>query len=265
MSVERLINYDNAASFLDHAIRRGQIGFSKQNVISLGSDNDIFYAECIGRIISTNNTVLTYEEFIMFFDMSGVSHEFYFNLLGLAIDWLQANYKEVLGCKLSLGNLSQNCTQLYELLYRKRSISPRLILEVTGGLPVVGSNSAIEFIKTVRALGYRVAVDDFGAEYSTVQSWLPAAVDIVKLDAFFIQERRYDIDKILRHMVGLATCIAPVVVVKGIETSPQLDLARRAGATHVQGSLLSEPTLEPVFHGRAACLREAAAYSKWIM
>lgn len=45
--------------------------------------------------------------------------------------------------------------------------------------------------------------------------------------------------------------MAPTIVVEGIETYEQLTLARAAGATRVQGYLLSEPPLWPVFGGLA--------------
>lgn len=71
----------------------------------------------------------------------------------------------------------------------------------------------------------------------------------MKLDAFFIGRGGKDF---LHHLVGLASCVAPMVVVEGVETYAQFEVAKRAGATHVQGFLLSEPTLYPVYCGQPA-------------
>ncbi len=73
------------------------------------------------------------------------------------------------------------------------------------------------------------------------------AVDIIKIDAFILQSNsRLSADRLLYHMAG-----SPTIVVEGVETYEQLALARAAGATHVQGYLLSEPPLCPVFRGLA--------------
>ncbi len=90
------------------------------------------------------------------------------------------------------------------------------------------------------------------------------AVDIIKIDAFFVQlNRRLAADRVLHHMVGLASCAAPTIVVEGVETYEQLTLAKAAGATHVQGYLLSEPTLCPVFRGLAHPGAPGSATDGW--
>lgn len=266
MTMDHLFSYDNAASLLSEAIGDGRIGFSKQSVISVGLDNGILYNESIGRIISRKGEIFCYEEFIDIFDISGISHDFYFNLMGLTVDWLRSNVADVLGCKLTARNFStKDCYgKLYDILYNNQSVSARLVVEVTGGLPIAGASRAVEFLHAIRALGYRVAVDGFGAGYSAPHSWLTVPVDIVKLDALFVQQRGDKVEKVLRHMVGLGHCIAPVVVVKGVETYCHLELARQVGATHAQGYLLSEPSLTPTFHGRPECLA-GTCHAKWIM
>jgi EAL domain-containing protein (putative c-di-GMP-specific phosphodiesterase class I) len=67
--------------------------------------------------------------------------------------------------------------------------------------------------------------------------------DIVKIDKVFLQDNRYSADGkgSLWHMVQLASCFSPVVVVEGVETNNQVARARAAGATHLQGYLLARP------------------------
>ncbi|WP_181149590.1 EAL domain-containing protein [Ensifer aridi] len=156
---------------------------------------------------------------------------------------------------------TENRAMLYDHLHRNRSFAPRLVLEITESAPSFG---AAEFIRDIRKLGYRVAIDDFGTGFSTPEGIFSMAVDIIKIDAFFVQlNRRLAADRVLHHMVGLASCAAPTIVVEGVETYEQLTLAKAAGATHVQGYLLSEPTLCPVFRGLAHPGAPGSATDGW--
>jgi EAL domain-containing protein (putative c-di-GMP-specific phosphodiesterase class I) len=121
----------------------------------------------------------------------------------------------------------------------------RLVLELTENQPLANPILASELISRVRGLGCRVAIDDFGCAYSNPYRLLSIPHDIVKIDAVYVSDVRFGPDgqNSLYHMAGLAACTAPVVIVEGIESSDHLELARSAGATHVQGSFLATPAL----------------------
>lgn len=113
---------------------------------------------------------------------------------------------------------SENRAVLYDQLYRYRSLAPRLVLEITERSPIAQLSGTAEFIHDIRKLGYRVAVDDFGAGFSTPEAIFSIAVDIVKVDSFFVQlSSRADANRILHHTVGLASCVAPTIVIEGVE------------------------------------------------
>lgn len=233
------------------AMADGRIGFSRQPVHSSKKISEILYSECLARIIIPDGTVVAAGAFIPSAKAQDILSTLDRYIINLAFDWLSRQPKAVLGCNLSVKSISQkeNWLPLYDLLYHYRSLAPRMILEITEELSVTTALRAANSIQSIRALGYRIAADDFGAGYSTPQLLLSIPIDIVKIDAFFVQQQRTSSEIFLANMISLAACVAPIVVVEGIETHEQLHAARLAGATHVQGYALSEPT-ELLFTGK---------------
>ncbi|MHC2492901.1 EAL domain-containing protein (putative c-di-GMP-specific phosphodiesterase class I) [Sinorhizobium meliloti] len=259
--MEHLRRFDRVAGAVTQAVREGRIGFSLQQVNAVDDTGEVLYSECLGRLVERDGAVRTSEEFTAFLEASGRVALFDRYMVGLAFEWLDCNPSGVLGCDISAGNIFDENTwsELYDLLSRNREMASRLVLEITECLPLATLPTAAEFIEGARALGYRIALDSFGTGHSTPESLLSVPVDIVKLDAFFIG-RGQGVGKgkgFLHHLVGLASCVAPTVIIEGIETYGQLEAVKKAGATHVQGFLLSEPTLYPVYCGQPAPLPAA--------
>ncbi|WP_161939575.1 EAL domain-containing protein [Paramesorhizobium deserti] len=240
---------------ITQAMADGRVGFSWQHVHSVDKLSEILYSECFGRIIDSDGVVVTAGSLIPFMEAQGLLSALDRYIINLVFGWLSKHPKIVLGCNLSAKSISEaaNWCRLYDLLYQHRSLAPRMVLEITEKLPVPVALQVADLIQSVRSLGYKIAIDDFGAGYSTAQSLFSIPVDIVKIDAFFVQQQLTSSEQILAHMVGLASCAAPIVVVEGIETCEQLEAAKSAGATHVQGYLLSDPA-EFSFIGQKAKL-----------
>lgn len=123
-----------------------------------------------------------------------------------------------------------------------------MVLEVTENVPIAMRAQAAEMLSLARSLGCKIAIDDFGTRYSTAEALVSMPADIVKIDALFVRLQHWErAESFLTHLVGLASCVASEVVVEGIETDAQMQAARNAGATHVQGHLFCEPTLIPLY------------------
>ncbi len=105
--------------------------------------------------------------------------------------------------------------------------------------------TANEFLSSARQLGCLVAIDDFGRGQVTPWQLLRMKVDIIKIDGGFVREIKENISggNSLNFLIGFAKCVAPIVVVEGVETRTHLIDAMIAGATHTQGYYLSQPTL----------------------
>lgn len=118
----------------------------------------------------------------------------------------------------------------------------RLLVEVTetsADQPVVEQRLA-----EIRALGVRVAIDDFGAGYSSLGRLRNMPIDLVKLDRSFVRGLEGDdmrVRLIVRAAVVLAHGLGAKVVAEGIESEPQAAAAVDIGCDYLQGYLIDPP------------------------
>ncbi len=106
----------------------------------------------------------------------------------------------------------------------------------------------VSFVSILRDHGFRIAVDDYGAEESGIERVAMLKPDIVKFDAKWIA-RLMDTQPgfgLLKVMVREFSSRGIGVVFEGIEDRRQLELAEKAGADMVQGFALARPALVPV-------------------
>ncbi|WP_018236975.1 EAL domain-containing protein [Ensifer sp. BR816] len=249
----KLETRDDAIAGAVRAMQRGRIGFSLQQINAVNDSSDVLYSECLGRFVEPDGTVRTRGEFSAFPEASGVDLAFGLDLLELAFEWLACHPSDALGCDISSEILGDErmCRVLYDFLSRHAALATRLVLEVPESSSLRTRSIATDLLRSARAIGYRIATDKFG----TGNSPLSVPADLVKIDACFAERHRSGAALKLRDIVALASCTVPTVVVEGIETYDQLEAARIAGATHVQGFLLSEPTLPPIYSRSAKAFK----------
>jgi diguanylate cyclase (GGDEF)-like protein len=139
-----------------------------------------------------------------------------------------------------------------------------LILEITERTLIADERRTHEVIGSLRRLGVRLAMDDFGAGYSSLASLQRFPVQIVKLDRSLLANAPAEpaASAILRGSIELAHAIGATVVVEGVETREQWELVHALGCDIAQGYLLGRPVpaaeVELVLQTAPAVTREAA-------
>ncbi|NAZ83429.1 EAL domain-containing protein [Kineococcus sp. R8] len=125
----------------------------------------------------------------------------------------------------------------------------RLVVEVTEHDPVDDYDALAATTEVLRRGGVRVAVDDAGAGFASLQHVLHLAPDIVKLDIAFV--RGIDTDParraVARALVGFASELGSTVVAEGIEHASELTVLRDLGVACGQGFLLGAPARTPTW------------------
>ena len=136
--------------------------------------------------------------------------------------------------------------EVVDELRRRPDVARRLVLEITETAELPPIALAVAFVNQMRALGCQIALDDFGAGHASFRTLLALKPAIVKIDAFFVQHAAASpaAGAMFRHLVGLAQSMAATVVVEGVETADQADLAFSCGVQWQQGHYLSAPTTQ---------------------
>ena len=105
-----------------------------------------------------------------------------------------------------------------------------------------------------RGAGFRIALDDVGSGYSSLNLIHLLRPDVLKLDMELV--RGVDSDpykaRIAANLLDVATSLGIDALAEGIETPGELDWVREHGAKFVQGYLIAKPAAAPWTPGRAA-------------
>ena len=121
-----------------------------------------------------------------------------------------------------------------------------LLLELTEDVLLEDVRAAVEVLDGLRGLGVRLAIDDFGAGYSSLAYLKRLPVDVVKLDRSLLEDVETDRDALALFdaVVGLVARLGLTAIAEGVETVEQWGLLERLGCPVAQGFLLAEPLLE---------------------
>ncbi|TYP87233.1 putative bifunctional diguanylate cyclase/phosphodiesterase [Blastococcus xanthinilyticus] len=117
----------------------------------------------------------------------------------------------------------------------------RLVVEITESM-LLDAHVADE-LETLRRLGVRIAVDDFGTGWSSLAYLAGLPADLLKMDQHFLAgvERDPQRRALCRAVLQLGTSLGLPVVVEGVTTPGQLALLRDMGHRFLQGYAFSRP------------------------
>jgi EAL domain-containing protein (putative c-di-GMP-specific phosphodiesterase class I) len=119
----------------------------------------------------------------------------------------------------------------------------RLVLEITEGVLIDNPEEMLRRMQELRALGVRIALDDFGSGYSSLGYLQRFPFDKLKIDRSFVIPlgQSPNAAVIVQAIVALGRALNVSIVVEGVETEEQRVLLRLAGCDEMQGFLFARP------------------------
>jgi diguanylate cyclase (GGDEF)-like protein/PAS domain S-box-containing protein len=119
----------------------------------------------------------------------------------------------------------------------------RLEIEITEGVILSEDQQTMKTLEAIREMGLRIALDDFGAGYSSLVYLQRFRFDKIKIDQYFLRNARADkVDiAILRSVINLGKDIGTDIVVEGVETEKERDLLAELGCVYAQGYHFGRP------------------------
>lgn len=130
------------------------------------------------------------------------------------------------------------------LLQHFPMIDPKkIIIEMTEQETVESMNHLVENIRELRKLGFRIALDDTGAGYSSLHSIGEILPEIIKIDRAVIQDIHEDpvSESMLKGIMLIANEVGSLVVVEGIEKGEELDVLSCHQVDFAQGYYYARP------------------------
>lgn len=129
---------------------------------------------------------------------------------------------------------------------QQAQVAPALIeLEITESLAIQDLDHSIQLLRRFRDAGFKVAVDDFGIGYSSLEYLLRFPLDVIKIDRAFITDiTATQADRaIVRAVTVMGQSLGLQVIAEGVETQRQCDFLEALGVSEVQGYLIGKPML----------------------
>ncbi|MTI71341.1 MAG: EAL domain-containing protein [Firmicutes bacterium] len=189
-------------------------------------------------------------KFIPFAEESGIISSITEWVLENAIrqkrEWEKKGYRSV---KLGI-NLSNKCfhmnnlvKKIDETIKKEEVLYEEIELEITETAAMDNIENSIRVLNKIKKLGMKIALDDFGIGYSSLNYLKKLPIDILKMDRAFIKNVTNEKeDKVITNsIIQLAHGLDITVVAEGIETKEQLEFLKNNKCDIGQGYLFSRP------------------------
>jgi diguanylate cyclase (GGDEF)-like protein len=132
---------------------------------------------------------------------------------------------------------------VHEILMETGLAPRRLELEITESALFKDYQRALDNLRRLKALGVRIAMDDFGTGFSSLSTLQSFPFDKIKIDKSFVENiHRHDrATAIVRAVLSLGRSLEIPVTAEGVETAEQLEFLRGEACTEVQGYAIGRP------------------------
>jgi diguanylate cyclase (GGDEF)-like protein len=120
----------------------------------------------------------------------------------------------------------------------------RLELEITESLLLGDSESVLEELRKLKAMGVSIAMDDFGTGYSSLSYLWRFPFDKIKIDRSFMQgsdSSNQDAQTVVKTIIALGRELHMRITVEGVETSQQAEFLRDVDGDQAQGYFFGRP------------------------
>ncbi|WP_338829664.1 bifunctional diguanylate cyclase/phosphodiesterase [Bradyrhizobium sp. 27S5] len=219
--------------------RRIVIGF--EPVVDARSRQPSFY-ECLVRMEQDDGRALLAPDIVPVAERLGLIRMVDHRVLELAVAELAA----APDVELSL-NISPDTTMdpdwwatIESLMRAHPGVGERLIVEITETVAIQDIDDVRGFVTRLKNFGSRIAIDDFGAGYTSFRNLRKLGVDIVKIDGAFVQNivRSADDRAFVQTLIDLARRLEIKTVAEWVQDEEAAVMLREWGCDFIQGRLI---------------------------
>ncbi|HET8728283.1 MAG TPA: EAL domain-containing protein [Alphaproteobacteria bacterium] len=216
--------------------------------------------ECLLRMRSPSGDIVPAGVFVPVGERLGLARIIDRRVLELAVEELTTHRQVRLAVNISGFTAADHSwlRRLVALLGDRPEVASRLMVEITETAAIQDIEETARFVATVRELGCHVALDDFGAGFTSFRHLKALTVDVVKIDGSFIRGIADNLDNRLfvRTLVRLAKSFGLETVAECVETAEDAEVLVSEGVDYLQGHHFAEPSLERPWTSDAAAGRQ---------
>ncbi len=232
---------------IQQAIQENRLVFAFQPIIECET-RGVAYYECLLRLLRDDVTVVTAAEFVPTLEQLGYARLIDHYALGLALKELEEHPDVSLALNVSsLTATDPTWLSKFTIALKDRpGVARRLIIEITETAALQDIAESARFVSTLRGLGCRVALDDFGAGFTSFHHLKALPVDILKIDGSFVSgmsESREN-QLVVKTLVDLAKGFHMSTVAECVESKEDVEILYKQGVHQMQGYYFGRPEIE---------------------
>jgi diguanylate cyclase (GGDEF)-like protein/PAS domain S-box-containing protein len=229
------------------ALKTGRLILAYQPVVDART-HVVDHYECLLRLRLESGAIVAAGAFVPVVERSGLMRLIDRRALDLALAELSRHPEISLAINISAVTTSDASwlRTLNASLKNRPDIATRLCVELTETIALENIEETAKFVSALRNLGVRVALDDFGAGFTSFRNLRALAVDTVKIDGSFIKDLAGNVDNqvFVRTLMGLADSFGLSTVAECVETAADAAHLAERGVRFLQGYYFGKPSIE---------------------
>ncbi|MBR0736847.1 GGDEF domain-containing protein [Bradyrhizobium liaoningense] len=229
------------------ALNERRIKLAYEPVVAAASRERAFH-ECLVRMDQGNGQVLLAPDIVPVAERLGLIRLVDHRVLELVVAELAAAPDICLSL-----NISPDTTMdpdwwagIESLMQAHPGVAERLIVEITETVAIQDIDDVRAFVGRLKHFGSRIAIDDFGAGYTSFRNLRKLGVDIVKIDGAFVQNvtRSADDRAFVQTLIDLARRLDIKTVAEWVQDEEAANMLRDWGCDYIQGRLIGLASAE---------------------
>jgi len=229
------------------ALNERRIVLAFEPIVETGSRAPAFY-ECLMRIRRADGTIVPASAVIPIAEQLGLVRLIDHRVIELATAELAAAPALRASLNVSPDSLvdADWWSALGAQLRANPGVAQRMTLEVTETTAIQNIDETAGFVSRAKDLGCRIAIDDFGAGYTSFRNLRRLGVDMIKIDGAFVQNlpRSQDDRAFVRTLVDLGRSLGLTTVAEWVQDEAGAEVLAEWGCDYLQGALIGRASLE---------------------
>ena len=223
------------------ALNERRMVMAFEPVVEARSRKASFY-ECLIRMEQDDGQVLLAPDIVPVAEKLGLIRLVDHRVLELVVAELAASPEVQLSLNISPDTtMDRDWWNSIEALMRTYpGVGSRLIVEITETVAIQDIDDVRGFVTRLKNFGSRIAIDDFGAGYTSFRNLRKLGVDIVKIDGAFVQNiaRSADDRAFVQTLIDLARRLQIKTVAEWVQDDQSAAMLQAWGCDYIQGRLI---------------------------
>jgi diguanylate cyclase (GGDEF)-like protein len=221
-----------------------------QPIVSLADPNGSLAYEVLVRLKGENGGIISPGQFIPAAEKNGLMSMVDRWVLNETLVWLELNKehaKRVDFITVNLSGASLNDLRFAEdaiaIVKEHRHLASKICFEVTESVALFDLKATLRFVEQTKSFGCKLALDDFGAGYTSFKYLKDIPSDILKIDGSYVRSINKSVANhaIVKAITDLTHEMGMKCVAEWIEDVPTIRTLQRLGMDYGQGFALSRP------------------------